>query len=69
MWEKNRLFEEQNPAALAAMRQINQEMDGLMEQVVKELAQPPEFLPAVQQSILKCLGIEKKAFQVLDKII
>ena len=69
MWKKNRLFEEQGPGALAAMRQINVEMDNLMGRAVEDLEKAPEFLSDVQQSILKCLNIEKKAFQTLSSII
>ena len=69
MWEKNRLFEEQSSGALAAMKQINAELDSLMERVVKDLEKSPDFLPDVQQSILKCLNIEIKAFQTLGSII
>ena len=69
MWAKNRLFEEQSPGALAAMRQINEEMDSLMERAVKDLEKSPDFLSDVQQSILRCLNIEEKAFQTLSSII
>jgi len=67
--EKNRVFEEQAPGALDAMKQIDEEMDSLMEQAIKDLESPPEFLYDVQQSILKCYEIEKKAFQALGNII
>ena len=69
MWEKNRLFEEQGPGALAAMQKINAKLDNLMGRAVKDLEEPPEFLSDVQQSILKCLNIEKKAFQELSSIV
>ena len=69
MWEKNRLFEEQGPGVLAAMRQINGESDKLMNQAVKDLEKTPEFLSEVRQNIIKCLQIEIKAFQTLDSII
>ena len=69
MFEKNRLFEEQEPGALTAMRQINEELDELMGKAVEDLKEPPAFLYDVQRSILKCLQIEKKAFQTLGGII
>lgn len=69
MLKKNRLFEEQGPGALGEMRKINVELDNLMGQAVKDLDKTPEFLSDVQQSIVKCLQIEKKAFQALNTII
>jgi hypothetical protein len=67
--EKNRLFEESGQDALAAMKQINQNLDSLMKQAVKDLAEtPPEFLSQVQKSIVKCLDIEREAFQALNSI-
>jgi len=48
---------------------INEEMDILMEKAIQDLEKIPEFLPDVQQSILKCLQIEKQAFQELSQII
>jgi len=69
MWEKNRLFEEQGPGALMEMKKINGELDNLMKQAVKDLEKTPDFLSDVQQSIVKCLQIEKKAFQMLSSII
>ena len=69
MWEKDRLFEEQGPGALVAMRQINVELDNLMGQAVKDLEKTPEFLSDVQPSIVKCFQIERKAFEALSSII
>jgi hypothetical protein len=67
---KNRLFEEQGQDALAAMKQINQDLDRLARQAVKDLAKkPPEFLSQVQQNIVKCLDIEREAFQALNNSI
>jgi hypothetical protein len=68
--EKNQLFEESGQDALAAMKRINEDLDNLMGQAVKELAEtPPKFLSQVQQSIVECLNIEKKAFQTLSSLI
>jgi len=69
MLEKNRLFEEQESGALPAMRKINRELDRLMAKAVEDLERTPTFLADVQQSILKCYEIEKKAFQTLSSII
>jgi len=69
MFEKNRLFEEQEPGALQAMRKINGELDKLMVKAVENLEGTPTFLADVQQSILKCYEIEKKAFQALGSIV
>ena len=69
MWEKKRLLEQQSPGALEAMKQINREVDNLTGQAIKDLEKPPQFLYDVQQSIVKCLNIEKKAFQALNTII
>lgn len=46
--EKNRLFEEQEPGALDAMKKINGELDGLMGKAVEDLRKPPAFLADVQ---------------------
>ena len=69
MWEKAWLFEEQGPGALVAMKQVNVELDSLMGQAVKDLEKTPEFLADVQQSIVTCLQIERKAFEALSTII
>ena len=69
MFEKNRLFEEQEPGVLEAMGNINKELDELMGKAVKDLKKSPAFLYDVQRSILTCLQIEKKAFQALGGII
>jgi hypothetical protein len=70
MVEKNRLFEENGPDALAAMKKINEDLDSLMGQAVKDLGEtPPEFLSQVQQSIIECLNIERKAFQALSSLL
>ena len=69
MIEKNRLFEEQGPGTLEAMRGINRELDELMAEAVKDLEKTSTLLYDVQQSILKCLKIEEKAFQTLDSVI
>ena len=69
MCGKNRVFEEQGPGALGEMRKINLELDSLTERAVEDLARNPAFLSDVQQSIVKCYEIEKKAFQTLGSII
>jgi hypothetical protein len=67
--EKNKLFEEQEPGALEAMRRINEELDDLMGKAVEDLQKPPVFLADVRQSILKCYEIERKAFNTLSSAI
>lgn len=67
--EKNRLFEEQEPGALDAMKKINGELDDLMGKAVEDLRKPPTFLADVQQSILKCYEVEKKAFTTLSSVV
>ena len=67
--QKNKLFEEQEPGALEAMRKINGELDELMGKAVEDLQKPPIFLADVQQSILKCYEIEKNAFNTLSRVI
>jgi len=69
MFEKNRLFEEQEPGALDAMIKINGELDELMPKAVEDLRRPPVFLADVQQSISKCYDIERRAFQKLSGAI
>jgi len=62
--EKNRLFEEQEPGTLEAMRKINEELGHLTGKAVEDLQKPPIFLAAVRQSILKCYEVEKEAFNI-----
>jgi len=69
MWEKDRLFEEQSPGALVAMKRVNVELDSLMGQAVKDLEKTPEFLSDVQRNIIRCLQVERKAFEALSTII
>lgn len=69
MFEKNRLFEEQAPGALDGMIRINGQLDELMAKAVEDLTRPPAFLADVQQSILRCYEIERKAFQKLSSVI
>jgi len=68
IFEKNRLFEEQEPGALDAMLKINRELDALMTRAVQDLSRPPAFLPDVQRSILRCHEVESQAFQRLSSI-
>ncbi|MCX6010145.1 MAG: hypothetical protein NTW48_08985 [Chloroflexi bacterium] len=41
----------------------------VLKKAVEDLERTPTFLADVQQSILKCYEIEKKAFQTLSSII
>ena len=45
------------------------ESDNLMEKTVQDLQKPPDFLSDVQQSIIKCLQIERKAFETLSSTV
>lgn len=67
--EKNRLFEEQAPDVLEAMQKINKELDDLAGKAVEDLQKPPIFLTDVQQNILECYVVEKKAFNLLSNVI
>ena len=69
MFEKSKLFEEQEPCALDAMVRINTELDELMAKAVVDLKKPPSFLTGVQMSILRCHDLENKAFHELSSII
>jgi hypothetical protein len=68
MFEKNRLFEEQEPGALDGMARINHELDDLMTKAVEDLKRLPAFLSDVQRSILRCHDVESQAFQRLSSI-
>jgi len=69
MFEKNRIFEEQEPGALHTMNRINGQLDELMAKGVEDLTRRPIFLTDVQQSILRCYEIENRAFKKLSSII
>jgi hypothetical protein len=68
MFEKNQLFEEQEPGALDAMLKMNREFDELMAKAVEDLGRSPAFLSDVQRSILRCHEVESQAFQRLRSI-
>ena len=52
------------------MKRINEDLDRLMRQAAKDLVEtPPESLSLVQPSIVKCLNIEREAFQNLSSLI
>jgi len=67
--EKNRLFEEQAPGALDAMRKMDKQFDQLMPKAEEDLRKPVTFLNEVQQLILKCHQIETRAFQELNAVV
>ena len=60
---------EQAPGALDAMININEHLDELMRKAVEDLKKPPSFLTEVQQSILRCYQIERKAFEKLSALV
>jgi len=65
MVEKNRLFEEQEPGALETMLRINEQLHELAGKALADLASPPVFLADVQQDILRCHKMERKAIEKL----
>jgi len=67
--EKNRIFEEQEPGALAAMVKINAQLEELTGRAVKDLVNCAAFLAHVQESISRCHKIETGAFQRLSASI
>ena len=69
MFEKNRIFEEQEPGALDAMIKINGELDELMAKGVEDLRKRPISLVDVQQSIIRCCEIENRAFERLSSLV
>ena len=67
-FKKNRIFEEQKPGTLREMKKINIELNDLMKKAVEDL-QKKNLIPLLtnlQQKILECYEIEKKAFQALE---
>jgi len=69
--EKNRIFEEQKPNALEKMERINVDLDDLMKKAAEDLQKMnlSSLLADLQQKILECYQIEKKAFQTLSNAI
>ena len=51
------------------MIKINDQLDESIGRAVEDLTRPPVFLADVQQSILICYEIERKAFQKYSVII
>lgn len=69
-FEKNKIFEEQKKGALEKMIKINEEMDDLMKEAEEELQKNDiePLLAGLQQKILECYKIEKKAFEKLNDV-
>jgi len=68
---KNKLFEDQKPNALREMQKINIEFDEVMKKAGRELEEKnsAELLSALQQKILQCHEIEKRALEGLASIL
>jgi len=70
-FEKNRIFEEQEPGALEKMRKINTELDDLAKKAVGDL-EKKDTVPLVarlKEKILECYEIESEAFQKLESVM
>jgi hypothetical protein len=65
---KNEYFEQQAPGALESMNKINEEIRSMLKPALTELVYAPEFLKDVQQNIIRCYELERKAFQLLASI-
>ncbi len=71
MLERNRVFEEQRPGALQKMLAINDEMDDVMQQAVREFREKDlkPLLTDLQKKILKLYEAETKAVHGLNEVI
>jgi hypothetical protein len=69
LWEQERVFTAQEPGATARLERLNQELSDLLDDIVAEAQNAPEFLPAVQQQILRLHDVEKEAIQQLKSLI
>lgn len=69
LWEKDRVFIEQEPGATRKLLDLNRELDDMLDDILTEVKQAPVFLPEVQKTILQLYEVEKNAIQSLDKII
>lgn len=70
-FEKNKIFRELKMGALEKMRKINIESENLMKKAADELEKKNlmPLLTDLQQKILKCYEMEKRAFESLNEII
>lgn len=68
---KNKIFEEQKSGALENMLKINNEVDDLMKKAAGDLRERnlAPLLSDLQQKILECYEIERKAFETLNSVI
>lgn len=71
MIEKNKIFLEQEVGALEKMKQINEEMNSIMNIAIEELRKDDltPLLTSLRNKILECWDIEKKTFEMLNGII
>ena len=67
--ELNRVFEAQKPDTMIHMQEIGQEMESSKEEILAALARAPDFLPAVQEQILRLYEVEKEAIHMLRDVI
>ncbi|MFX1564098.1 MAG: BtrH N-terminal domain-containing protein [Promethearchaeota archaeon] len=69
LWEKDRVFIEQEPGATEKLLELNRKTDDIMDGILEEVKQAPKFLPEVQPFILKLHEVEKDAIQLLARTI
>ncbi len=69
LWEQERVFLAQEPRATERLQQLNKELNDILDDIVAEAKNAPEFLPAVHQQILHLHDVEKEAIQQLKSII
>ncbi|MBI5573709.1 MAG: BtrH N-terminal domain-containing protein [Elusimicrobia bacterium] len=67
LFQKNKIFEEQEPDTIEKMKKINIEINGLTKKAVNCLRENHSLLVNLQQKILDCYETEKQAFLLLSK--
>jgi len=70
-FEKNRIFEEQEPGALEKMKKINAELDDLAKKAIGDLEKKDTgpLVDDLRQKILEGYEIESEAFQELESVM
>ncbi len=71
MLKKNNIFEQQPPNALKTMRNINTQLDDLMQKAAHELQKQDTtpLLNDLKQKILECYEWEKQTFEILKNAV
>ena len=69
LWEKDRVFLAQEPAAADRLVGLNRELDLMQDQILPDLKQAPSFLPEVQRNILELYEVEKDAVKALQRSV